>query len=182
MQVHSNNVVIMILRVAKSRSSPLTAFRKLIISNYIVLKCFRVGVDPEEEEKKSTFVSVSTVGFVPIKTQTPYISHFSGGPVHGLVTHTSDLKMGSLSLVSTACPFCFLKTNLKKLYSTLNILSIFTHMYKWYQKYTEGNPLMDLHPIQGRSNLIILNNPICFMQQKPGKALLVTPVGLKYMP
>jgi len=26
--------------------------------------CFRVGVDPEEEDKKSTFVSVSTVGFV----------------------------------------------------------------------------------------------------------------------
>ena len=29
-----------------------------------LLSCFRVGVDPEEEDRKSAYVSVSIVGFV----------------------------------------------------------------------------------------------------------------------
>ena len=36
------------------------------ILNWTVL-CFRVGVDPEEEDKRTVTVSVSTVGFVLIK-------------------------------------------------------------------------------------------------------------------
>ena len=34
-----------------------------------LLFCFRVGVDPEEEDRKSAYVSVSIVGFVITNTE-----------------------------------------------------------------------------------------------------------------
>ena len=39
-----------------------------------LLFCFRVGVDPEEEDRKSAYVSVSIVGFVITNTEDIFFS------------------------------------------------------------------------------------------------------------
>ena len=39
-----------------------------------LLFCFRVGVDPEEEDRKSAYVSVSIVGFVITNTEGIFFS------------------------------------------------------------------------------------------------------------
>ena len=67
-----------------------------------VLFCFRVGVDPEEEDRKSAYVSVSIVGFVIRNTEGIFFQEISVHPKESFrckVQSTQEIPVSNTYLV-----------------------------------------------------------------------------------